>query len=279
MAASDTGRLLGGTLGSAAGSVIPGVGTAIGGAVGQGIGGALGGIADKRKAASLEPSAVDPFELQRMAELDQTRRSISTGSDVGTQSRINEVRNLGASTQNALSKVTGGDVGGTMSALLRAQRGTQTGINQAISEGQKRLPFFENLTQQLGTRISQRKLELGLLGANQARAEGSQGITDATQTLNALGATQGSLPGGKRDLLGDLLSGAGEAVGGLLGGGDSNNTSIPSPGVPPGATPGIAPPIDPVNRGGGTLEATSGIIGAANRAIPQIPQIPLGLTR
>ena len=188
------GKAIGGTVGAIGGSFIPGVGTAVGGAIGQGVGGLIDAASSRRKSEQATPGLEDPLEVERLEELRQASRSVSAGTDFATQNRIQEIQNLTSSTQGAVSRNTGGDTGGTISGLLRSQQQGQRGINQAITESQSRLPFFQNLIQTLGTRVSQRKLELGLLDRAQNLGQAAQSEKDAFANLNAALSLEGGLP-------------------------------------------------------------------------------------
>lgn len=183
------GMAKGATTGASIGSVIPGVGTVLGGAIGAGLGaniGALSAISKQNKAnKSQEIPMTDPIEARRLAELEQLRRNVMMGSDPITQNRINQARNVGSAVQGAISRNTGGDVASTMDALLKAQRNTQAGVNQGISEGQQSLPYFDNASGQLMQRIAQRKLELQLLKRAQATAENAQSRKEDNLSANA----------------------------------------------------------------------------------------------
>ncbi len=194
MAAAETGQTLGTLLGGAAGTVVPGIGTAIGAQAGSAIGGLIGSGVQKRQGEQGLPAFEDPVERQRLNRLTQLQRSISSGTDVGTQEAIGRARGAGAQAQRAITRVSGGDVGGTLAGLLRSQRGTQSAVNQAVAQGQQRLPGLEGLSQQLGTRMSQRSLELQLLQRSQNLAESAQVGTESQRNLGSLLATQGGLP-------------------------------------------------------------------------------------
>ena len=241
-AGQSIGAIAGGVLGN---TVAPGIGGALGSQIGQTAGGLIDSAVSGRRANQLSPGLVDPLEQQRMNELNQIRKNISTGSDVATQAAIGEAQEAGATTQGRIARSTGGDVGGTVNALLKAQRGTQAATNQAIAQGQQRLPIVEQLAQQLGTRLSQRKLELNLLAQNRQAARAAQAGTDAAQNLSALAALQGSLPSQGSEMVGVSTEASGpmsatdfsgivQGVSGLLGGGANA-------GAPPLATPGINP--------------------------------------
>jgi hypothetical protein len=189
------GALGGAATGAKIGSMIPipGVGTAVGAAVGAVAGGISSGIkANKAKKADERIQAQDPRELARLAEINRIRKSIGAGTDPLTQQQINQARQTGASTQGNIARVTGGNVGATVAGLTRAQRGTQAATNQALAQSQQRLPFFENMAQQLNTRISQRALEVGLMRRDQAMAEKAADQKAASANIaGAIGALKG----------------------------------------------------------------------------------------
>ena len=265
--AAATGALAGAgkgaQLGATIGSVVPGVGNAVGGVVGA-VGGAIaGGIGSGKQAQAANQSQqvplTDPLEAQRLNEINQIRKSISTGTNVQTQAGINQARSIGAQTQNQLVKATGGDVGGTVAALLKAQRGTQAASNQAIVQGQAQNPFFQNLQQQLLTRVSQRKLELGLLNRAQQTAQSAQGLKNATLSGNALLATQGEIPSGGADIISGLLSKIGQ------GGGQGQGQVQAAPTLVDGTSPGLLSGITAANQ---SVQPPAPIQG-----VPNIPNI------
>lgn len=173
----------------------------------------------EKKNQNKEIQAQDALELQRLAEINRIRKSIGAGTDPLTQQKIAQAQQTGASTQGRLARSTGGNVGATIAALTRAQRGTQAATNQALAQTQQRLPFFENLSQQLSTRISQRSLELGLQKRDQRLAEkaasararnanmaGAIGL--AGNAANGLGNQQQAPSGGGAESLGAGAFGA-----------------------------------------------------------------------
>lgn len=182
--------------GAAAGGVLGPKGAIIGAGVGAVIGGVSGALkANKARKADEGIQAQDPRELARLAEINRIRKSIGAGTDPLAQQQINQARQTGASTQGNIARVTGGNVGATVAGLTRAQRGTQAATNQALAQSQQRLPFFENMAQQLNTRISQRALEVGLMRRDQAMAEkAAQGRANSANIaggIAALGGMQG----------------------------------------------------------------------------------------
>jgi hypothetical protein len=116
---------------------------------------------------------------------------MSSGSDALTQQNIRNQQNVGRAAQNAISKSTGGDVGGTLDALLRSQKATQGGVNQAVAQSAQRLPYFDSAAGQLGSKIAQRRLELDLLNRGQDLASSTRNRTASNLNSQALLATEG----------------------------------------------------------------------------------------
>jgi len=246
-------------IGSLAGT---GIGMAVGGplgaTLGAGLGGIAGGLIGKARQSEPEVPMVDPAQVARMKEIQQTRDQISQGRDPLTQMNISEIKKTGETTKGQLGKFTGGDVGATLSAFLRAQRNTGKNINSAFAQSQQRLPFFENLQSQLGNRIAQRKLELGINTQDTARAKNAQ----SDKLLNtAISGTIATLPA--------LIGGGGN---GQVGGGAS---SVPGAGQSPidgmnslGQTQlPVAPPLQVGDMGG---QFQQGISNGGNPGFQQL---------
>jgi|GEM_PF-5210040 len=187
------GAASGAGMGASIGSAIPGVGTAIGAGIGAIAGGITSGVKQNAANKSQNIPLVDPQERVRLAQLDQISKNLSSGSDVMTKQNVLNQKNIGRAAQNAISKSTGGDVGGTIDALLRSQKATQGGINQAIAQSASRLPYFQGAADQLRTRMSQRRLELDLLKRAQATAGNAQARTENNVNSQSLLATQGGM--------------------------------------------------------------------------------------
>ena len=99
----------------------------------------------KKKDKLDTPELEDPTQTARLLEIDRISKNIRSGTDAATQTALQQTAATTAATQNRLSRVTGGNVGATTDALLKAQRAGGTASNQAVAQGQSRLPFFMNL--------------------------------------------------------------------------------------------------------------------------------------
>ena len=146
-----------------------------------------GGI---KKSNAPDVAAMDPLQQQMLNRVQRQRKSIQAGTDPVTQMNINEARDVGSATRSAIGRNTGGDVGGTVSAMLRSQRATGDNINKGIASGQTALPFFSNLETQIANKMSDRKMQIGLLNRSQAMAEAAQ-LKQAGFSNFAAGLMQG----------------------------------------------------------------------------------------
>jgi len=206
------GGFKGASLGAKLGSVLPGPGTLIGAGAGALIGGIAGGAGAKKTADEREkglqlPGLEDPTQTSRRLEVERIAKNIQAGTDSATQTALNEGKGTTAAAQSRISRVTGGNSGATVDALLKSQRAGQSAANQSIAQGQTRLPFFMNLGQQIANRQEQRKLELDLLGRAQTSAETAQEGKERNVNFNA------ALASGQ---LGKNFSGQGERIRSLL---------------------------------------------------------------
>lgn len=191
MSGAGTGAMIGSNpaLMAATGGLSAPIATGIGALVG-GVG---AGMKQNKANQAQQIPFIDPMESKRLAEIEQSRKNLMTGSDALTQRRLDEAKNVGSAVQGAITRSTGGDVASTMDALLKAQKNTQSAINQGITESQSRLPYFDNASTMLAQRIAQRKLELGLLDRSQAMAENAQARKEANLNANALLGVNGGM--------------------------------------------------------------------------------------
>jgi hypothetical protein len=246
--ATASGAASGAGMGAQLGSIIPGIGTAAGAGIGALAGGIIGGAKESKSQQSQNIPIVDPTERARLSRLEQISRSLSSGTDAVTQQNIQNQQATGRAAQNAITKSTGGDVGGTLDALLRSQKATQGGTNQAVAQAAQRLPYFDSAAGQMASRIAQRRLELDLLRRGQDLATSTRGRTVSNLNTQALLATQGgtqTIPEGFRQTVPMVKQGVNNIMDMINQMRDnSNKGSFPI--KPPTSTPGIAPqPINP----------------------------------
>lgn len=145
----------------------------------------------KREAEGLMPDMVDPNMASYLAELAEKKRSIETGAEFASSMR--NIDQTTAGTQEALTRASGGDVGGTMQALLQSQQVASRAKNDALSMGQRNQLAYTGMYGDVLKRIEQRKLELQMQRAQQRTAEWAAMQKGATQ--NFMGA-MGTAPEG-----------------------------------------------------------------------------------
>jgi len=254
LGAAGAGAASGAGMGATLGSLVPGPGTAIGTAAGALIGGIGGALKQKKANESNEIPEVDPMERERLARIQQISKNLSAGTDGLTQQNISQQKNVGRAAQNAISKVTGGDVGGTLDALLRTQRGTQSGVNQAVAQAAQRMPYFDSAAGSLASRIAQRRLELGLLNRSQYTAENAQARTDSNVNSQALLATQGgteTIPQGAATTM--------DMVAQMIKRSQENRNAASQNSVQPSTPVGSTPVASPMGSGGGVGDRVTGM--------------------
>lgn len=210
----DIGKTIGQTAGFALGNMVaPGIGGAIGSQLGGVIGGSIGkngaqgeslgsgmssqaglGIGTgllqtiqanklKKESESYLPAYADPRQSAFLAELQQKRRSIDTGADFAAGMSAIDTTNAG--TNEAIVRSTGGDVAGTIQALLQSQGIANQGKNQVLAQGQQQQMQYNQLYKSTLDRIEQRKLELQMYRSQQARAEWAKKQQIANQNMMA----------------------------------------------------------------------------------------------
>lgn len=172
----------------------------------------------KNKAESAFPDLVDPNQSAYLAELDQKRKSIETGA--AFQSGMDAIDQTTASTQNAITKSTGGDVTSTIQSLLQAARNSGRAKNEVLAQGQNQQFAYNNLYGNLMNQISGRKMQLQMQRSQQNLAEWSKMKQGANQNFQAGAA------GGASSLL-DGLGGGGQ--GGAAVDGDATRQTAEMP--------------------------------------------------
>jgi hypothetical protein len=176
-----SGAFKGGTAGAALGPA--------GAVAGAGLGLATGLIQNikankaKRAADSALPQLVDPNQAAYLAEINQKRKSVDTGADfAGVMSNVDATT---AGTQDAMVRAGGGDVGGTMQALLQAQQQGSAAKNQTIAGGQAQQAQLNQVYGNMLDQMAARKLQLEMLNSQQNRAEWAAGAQKGSQNVMA----------------------------------------------------------------------------------------------
>ena len=125
----------------------------------------------KKKAEKLMPGMEDPEQRAELEDVKQRMASATSGTDAMTAANLRNVAQGTAQTQNTIARNTGGDVGGTVSAMLQSQRTGDSSANQVYGQARQQLPYFMTMKNSMLNNIAQRKLELGLLKHNQVQAQ------------------------------------------------------------------------------------------------------------
>ena len=256
---AGSGAMKGATLGAQLGTnpllmaATGGLSAAIAPLAGAAIGGIGGGVKanqnkkKKEEALGFTPGYQDPTQVQRLAEIDQIAKNIQAGTDAATQTAIGQAEQTTGATQNRLARVTGGNTGATVDALIKAQRAGGDASNTAIAQAQTRLPFFKDLGQQLANRVEQRKFDLGMLNRGQNLAEWAQADKEGNINRNSIiasgigqnelgKATEGM--GGGQGAEGADGTGALGRIGTLL-----NGLKLGQGGGTPEGIPGLSPEV------------------------------------
>jgi hypothetical protein len=137
----------------------------------------------RNEAEGLMPSLYDPNQLALLSEIEQKRRSINTGSAFAAD--INELQSGTAQAMGAISRVTGGDVAGTVNALLAAQQAGARGVNQALAKSDQMGLQYDSLYSNMAKRVSDRAMQLQLAERTQKLAEWAQAKQDGMANLGA----------------------------------------------------------------------------------------------
>jgi len=137
----------------------------------------------KNKAETALPSFVDPNQSAFLAELAQKRKSIDTGADFAAG--MNTIDTTNAGTNEAIVRSTGGDVGGTIQALLQSQGMANQAKNNVLAQGQQQQMQYNQMYSGLLNRVEDRKLQLQMYRSQQARAEWAKKQQQANQNMMA----------------------------------------------------------------------------------------------
>jgi hypothetical protein len=78
----------------------------------------------------------------------------------------------------------GGDVAGTMQALLGSQANVGRSMNQVLARGDEQQKFYNTFTSDLTNKIAQRRMEIALSKSLQKRAEWAQGAQDSYANIS-----------------------------------------------------------------------------------------------
>lgn len=137
----------------------------------------------KKKADAAMPDLVDPNQAAYLAELNQKRKSIETGADF--TEAMQQADTSQASTNDALLKSSGGNIGATIQALLQSQSVAGDVKNKALAQGQAQQFNWDTAYGSQLNKIATTKRQLQLYDSQQKRAEWAQKKQTASQNVNA----------------------------------------------------------------------------------------------
>lgn len=187
MVGSQAGKAVGGAIdkkkGGSSGGTSAGGDKATGLSAGMGILQQIQAAKLKNKADSNFPELIDPNQSAFLTEIDQKRKSIDTGADFAAGMSAIDASN--AATNDALTKVTGGDIGGTVQALLQSERAAGDSKNAVLAQGQQQQLAYNSVYQNMLNDISERKMQLQLARSQQYRAEWAKKQQQANQNVMA----------------------------------------------------------------------------------------------
>jgi hypothetical protein len=136
----------------------------------------------KKQAEALMPGASDPTQLAFLAEMNQKRRALNTGSEFAAD--MGYLKQAAAGTNQAIVQAGGGDVAGTMQALLGSQANVGRSMNQVLARADEQQKFYNTFTSDLTNKIAQRRMEIALSKSLQKRAEWAQGAQDSYANIS-----------------------------------------------------------------------------------------------
>jgi hypothetical protein len=147
-----------------------------GGAVFGGIQAAIG--KKKMKEADKMAPGLEDLTSRNVALEDAKRKTkqLASGTDTTTQEAIKSADQSTTATQKQLATVTGGNVPGTVSALLQAQ--TQGGNikNKAFAQAGERGLAMSNTANAISKEINQKIIDLKQFKSVQRRGEGANAV-------------------------------------------------------------------------------------------------------
>lgn len=184
----------------------------------------------KKKAEESKPPLEDPETRDMYEGMKQRLRAVRTGAETAPEMR--ETRQMVAETQQEMTRSTGGDVAGTMNAMLQAQREGQRNVNQIIGQRRK---YYTGLVRDMQQRIAQRRMELQQYDRLQALAQSAQ------SEKRGMAGMQGLLsnPDAMKSIAGLLGGGGGSSPEG--GGGGGGSLQMDNSGVGGGGPDAYAP--------------------------------------
>ncbi len=210
-------------------------GSAVG--MGMGVGQLIQGNNAKKRANEMTPENVDPSQGAFLAELQQKKNALNTGAEY--TSSLDAIGDRMAQTQDVLAGNSGGDAGGTISALLKSQQVANQGEGNVLAQGQQSENVYTGLYGDLLNKISQRKMELGLLKRGQNEAEWAQKSQDGMSNLAAGAQSMMDFKGGDKPAQAPANGSGTDIAGGTQTAGATNNVRQGVEGFKAGSAPSV----------------------------------------
>lgn len=166
-----------------------GLSAPIGAAAGLLLGGASGVMqGSKADSEKSKLNAVDPNEILALYNARQREKAVANGTDAVSKNNIDQIKKIQAGANTSAVRSSGGAAGQTINSLLRIQKGSQAGLNQAAAGADNRSRFYTNLGSQLAGKVADRRLQLDLASYSQANSDAAQSRQDSNNNISgALG--------------------------------------------------------------------------------------------
>ena len=179
---------IGSSIGTVAGALTGSpAGAAIGGSIGDGIESAI----TAGRARKMDVPQTDPLQTQVLADLQRKMKAIEVGTfGMGAQNAITQ---SAARSQNAITRMTSGDIGASVQGLQRVQAGAGRATNELFDNLSLEGLRLQQLAQSQANLIAERKRQLQQFEQDRLYAQAAATGRDATQNISALGA-RGDLP-------------------------------------------------------------------------------------
>ena len=138
-----------------------------------------------KEADKMAPGETDPNQLAALEDAKRKTRQSESGTDTTTQEAIKSIDQSTTATQKQLAGVTGGNVTGTVSAMLQALKAGGNVKNQAFAGAGQRGLQMGSVANEIRKNIGQRKLDIQQFRSVQRRAEGADMLKTGMGNLQA----------------------------------------------------------------------------------------------
>jgi len=176
------GSVLGGIAGGVIGSIPSlGIGAPAGFAMGSAIGGGIEGAIQKKKAEGMEIPSVTPLQTQLYEEIRSRRKAMEAGTMYQPQQQA--IQQTGQGAMRSAVQATGGDIGATISALQKIQRGTGRSLNELYGQMMQSSNQLLGARTQMATDFANREYQVAAYNKLQMLADATQKQKDAKMIM------------------------------------------------------------------------------------------------